>query len=261
MDKFTLGASRARLIELGYRPVSVYAPDVKLPHLVAEHPVGLSPEPGERSVAAFVVTAAALEHRDAVAEVLKKHGIAKAPVRTASDGALWYLLRGSQYVADSTRRLESNDEVWFALESVIPGNNFESASREVTVIPVAGDWSNGSPLNTPRAKLPAIESPAALFADLQELIYRVQPVTEWVNPKPGARDENSPYVVYDRDSQYKYVGADGLTPGERAKFGGAVAPAADAAEDSTQNGSRYHYRLGIPVAVKGTDFAKSLGLE
>jgi hypothetical protein len=165
----TLGATRERLIALGYTPVSALDPHERMvaqhgPHVVSEHPPAVLCH-------ALVLTPINDQTLSArVRALFEKRGLLAGPVRVGSDGIemrpVCFSSRYAYHALDESVRLSSDD----------------------TVIPLDGLWPQGGLLAVPFAKLPEVSADwaQALFEEIGRLPYRIAE-EQRPPPKPSRR--------------------------------------------------------------------------
>jgi hypothetical protein len=171
----TLGATRERLIALGYTPVSALDPHERMvaqhgPHVVSEHPPAVLCH-------ALVLTPINDQTLSArVRALFEKRGLLAGPVRVGSDGIEMRPVRfSSRWSLNALRDINGlGDSVWL--------------SSDDTVIPLDGLWPQGGLLAVPFAKLPEVSADwaQALFEEIGRLPYRIAE-EQRPPPKPSRR--------------------------------------------------------------------------
>jgi hypothetical protein len=164
----TLGATRERLIALGYTPVSALDPHERMvaqhgPHVVSEHPPAVLCH-------ALVLTPIKDQTLSArVQALLEKHGLLAGPARIGSDGREMRPVRfNSRYTFHAL-----DESVWLKSEN--------------TVIPLDAQWRQGDLLAVAYEKLPEVGADwgQALFEEIDQLPLKI--AAEKNPPKPSRR--------------------------------------------------------------------------
>jgi hypothetical protein len=209
--ELTVGAVRDRLRENGYAPCSVLSPLEKRGYRIADDPAGIlcMPNDRERRVVSLIVTAADKTLRAAILGVIERQGLGRGPVRSGADGSEHRPLRFDEYEVAPGRSWSpfsapAGDDPAVIVEYA--GSNGPGMELVSAVMRVAGAWRGGSPLDTPRGKLPAIdlEGIKKLFRELGTLPTTSEP---WVAPPlqfdrgPSLRDLNGPRMVGPRSKK------------------------------------------------------------
>jgi hypothetical protein len=197
----TLGASRSKLMALGYEPVSLLAPDADLPpYLVSEHPPAVRTR-AANPLAALILTSPedmALVQR--IRSVLEGRGLQRGPCRIGSDQSeLWPL-----QCAGDLREWTALDGAVQLICTVPLGAGQGTLSA---LIPLDGAWLKGDLCSVPYAKLPALSAGEAdaLRGELESLATRepyVLPPTRRYEPSEAdlyiAELRRNPEAVHKR---------------------------------------------------------------
>jgi hypothetical protein len=193
MSNTTHGATRHKLIENGYAPVS--ADTRAFGFMVADEPAAIATVPGyaseaggladydKRHVIAVAIIARNTKVRADIVRTLAKFGVGKGPVRVASDGTELHLIRWDGY------------EVPHAMTDRVPGEHDPAAAvisqtfdasgkKQPALIRVDGTWRNGDLLTTLRSKLPALDAAklAAMFEEIKAVLRQHSPIAEYRAP-------------------------------------------------------------------------------
>jgi hypothetical protein len=191
MNNNTLGAVAHTLRANGYAPVAM---DRSYGFISADEPGAILTVPGyasecgladydKRRVIAIAVTSRDTEARADILKVLAKFGVGKGPVRIASDGAEYHIIKWDGY------------DVPHAMTDKLPGEYDPAAAvisqvydgkgkMQPALIRVDGTWQNSDLLKTPRNKLPALDSGKlnALFDEIKAVLRQHCPVAEYRAP-------------------------------------------------------------------------------
>jgi hypothetical protein len=192
MSTTTYGACAQRLHDNGYFPCSMTRPDHALDYRIADDAAGILAIPDyyncpladfrERRVVGLVITAQDAKLRAKILSVLKARGLAAGPARTDSGRHTTHVLRYDD-TPEFRRTTEASKDypgptvILESCERLEPGRPAVSA-----IIPMTGEWINGSPLTVKRSDLPSIRNDGieTLFDDLRDAF----PAPVWVNPDP-----------------------------------------------------------------------------
>jgi hypothetical protein len=193
-----LGEVHSRLLALGYAPTSAVNPGAR-GHRIIDDPAAIlcAPDaqcgvenPDKRSVLALTVTVRDKAIRAAILAVFAKHGVAKAPVRIASDGSETYIVRQAYGVAVSrvTKPAPGEHLAAVALDGKETPNPM-GVFPPPTVIRLSGAWRNGDLLSVAHDDLPKLDNEGGLFREIEDILLAAVPKTEkeWGLPKRAAK--------------------------------------------------------------------------
>jgi hypothetical protein len=193
MNNTTYGATRKILESHGYAPVAM---DRTFGFMSADEPAAIATVPGyaseaggladydKRHVIAVAITARDTKARAAILTVLAKHGVGNGPVRVASDGAEYHVIKWDGYDVPhaTTDKLPGEYDPAAAVISQVYDGKGKIQPALIRVD--HGTWKNGSPLTVPRSKLPALDKAklAALFEEIKDVVRQHLPVAEYRVP-------------------------------------------------------------------------------
>jgi hypothetical protein len=161
----TLGASRAKLIALGYEPTSLLAPDADLPvYLTTEHPAAARTRAANPLAALILASPEDMALDQHIRSILERRGLQRGPCRVASDlSELWPLrCRGD---------LTASTALGGALTLVCTVALGMGQGTLNALIPLDGAWLKGDLCSIPYADLPALSAGDAvtLFREVESL--------------------------------------------------------------------------------------------
>jgi hypothetical protein len=189
-ESLTLGECRARLLANGYAPASLLAYRFGGAHdglLVADDPPAVLTWPQDvgRRLCALVISTQDEPRRRTIWAALerRKHF---GPVRTGSDGSEWAPFQLAAYAPPASLATSDGALVLLSAASLGPGMGIGSCA-----IPVAGQWRQGSLLDTPRSQLPVFAAPMfeRLFEECRGGIQHVEPPRYIPTPPTAAELE------------------------------------------------------------------------
>ena len=199
-ESSTLGECRARLLANGYAPASLLAHrfgGASDGLLAADDPAGVLTWPAEvqRRLAVLVIATQDAKRRGAIWAALERRKY-PGPIRTGSDGSEWLLFSTNQH--EPPPGFPSDGALVFLSAAYLgPGNGMGSCA-----IPVAGQWRNGSLLDTPRSALPvfSVELFRRLFEECQPAVQHLElPRYVPTPPTPAERQEARENAMYRKD--------------------------------------------------------------
>lgn len=202
-ESSTLGECRARLLANGYAPASLLA------HRFGGASDGLLaaddaacvvtwPQEAQRRLAVLVIATQDTKRRSAIWAALERRKYS-GPVRTGSDGSEWLLFSAGLHEPPPGFSVSDGALVFLSAAYLGPGNGMGSCA-----IPVAGQWRNGSLLDTPRSALPVFSGELfrRLFEECQPAVQHLElPRYVPTPPTPAERQAEREYAMFRKNPE------------------------------------------------------------
>jgi hypothetical protein len=242
MNNNTLGAVAHTLRANGYAPVAM---DRSYGFMSADEPGAILTVPGyasecglidfdKRRVIAIAVTARGTEARADILKVLAKHGVGKGPVRVASDGAEYHVIRWDGYDVPRATTDKLPGELDPAAAVVSQVYDGKGKIQPALIRVDHGTWRNSDLLKTKRSDLPALDTAklATLFEEIKAVLRQHLPVAEYKVPlsAEGQRakaererlesllsERTDPEILQAVEQRAQVVGASGAAQWDKAR--------------------------------------------